>query len=371
MLQRIVIFITLSFVITSVVASSDINTLNQNIATVKKDIQQSTQKKSQLQSALTQTESSETEINNSLKKVQKKLTKQQAALLKLQAQSAPLQTAKEKNRELLKKQIQRAYILSQQSPMESVLSHDGIQSSQRNLTYFRFLTKAQANAIDNLEKSIQAYQNNQTAIQKQNAKLIALKAQQLQDQENLKKTQAQRMQLIQTIDQQIQSKSARLKQLLANKAQLQRTLASLNATHYAGNQIFSNKPFASQKGKLPWPVIGKIIRHFGAPIEESELTWDGDVISAPQGTPVRAVAGGRVIFAKWLEGYGLLLIINHGNGYMSLYGRNQAINVNVGAVVKAGQTIATVGESGGFPDSALYFSIRHNGKALNPGNWCK
>ena len=351
MLQRTGILTLLCAIATSTMAANpDINALNQNIASVQKDLQQSTQKKSELQSALAQTETSENHLNHTLEKVQKKLSLQQQQLKQLQQQSAPLQQARDRNRELLKQQIQSAYILSQQPPLKMMLSGDGIHQ---------------------LEQSINDYQQNQHAIQKQNQQLSELKAEQLENQETLKKAQAQRLTLIQTLDQQIRSKHDRLQQLLSNKAQLQQTLASLNSSNaFEPAQVFSNKPFASLRGRLPWPVLGHVIRTFGTPIEESELKWDGVLINAPQGKTVRAVASGRVIFAKWLAGYGLLIIINHGHGYMTLYGRNQTINKQVGADVKAGDAIATVGKSGGFPDPALYFSIRHNAEALNPSHWC-
>lgn len=372
MLQRTAILSLFCTITTCAIAdNTDINALNQNIASVQKDLQKSTQKKSELQSALAQTETSENHLNHTLETVQKKLSAQQQQLEQLQQQSIPLQQTRNRNRELLKQQIQSAYVLSQQPPLKMMLSGDGIEKTHRTLTYFHYLTEAQLKSIQQLEQSINAYQQNQHAIQKQNQQLIALKAQQLQDQENLKKTQAQRVTLIQTIDQQIKSKNERLQQLLTNKAQLEQTIKSLNSTDYEPTQVFSNKPFATLRGKLPWPVVGQVIRTFGTAIEQSELKWDGVLINAPQGKTVRAVASGRVIFAKWLAGYGLLVIINHGHGYMTLYGRNQTINKQVGEDVKAGDAIATVGKSGGFPDPALYFSIRHNAQALNPSHWCK
>lgn len=372
MRQRIVI-LSLSVFTGMAIADDrpDMNALNQNIASVQKDLQQSKQQRSALQNALAQTETSENHLNRSLQKVQQQLTSQQTQLKQLQAQSIPLQQARDRNREALKQQIKSAYVLSQQPQLKLLLSGNGVENTHRTLTYFHYLTEAQAATIKQLEQSINDYQQNQRAIQKQTTQLNALKTQQIENQENLQKAQAQRLSLIQSIDQQIKTKHARLGQLLTNKAQLQQTLESLNSAPFEPAQVFSNKPFASLRGRLPWPAMGRVIRQFGTPIEESELKWDGVLISAPQGNPVRAAASGRVIFAKWMAGYGLLLIINHGNGYMTLYGRNQTITKHVGDDVKAGDVIATVGNSGGFPDPALYFSIRHNAQALNPSHWCR
>ena len=136
-------------------------------------------------------------------------------------------------------------------------------------------------------------------------------------------------------------------------------------------QYVFKHPFYKKRGHLIWPTTGRIKHHFGTQIGQSELKWNGVLIEASQGQTVHAVAPGKVIFAKWLQGYGLLLIIDHGNGYMTLYGRNQSLLKKVGDWVKTNTTIATAGQTGGFSQSALYFSLRHNAKPLNPEKWCK
>jgi septal ring factor EnvC (AmiA/AmiB activator) len=129
------------------------------------------------------------------------------------------------------------------------------------------------------------------------------------------------------------------------------------------------KPFAKMKGQLPWPIKGAIIRQFGSP--RFETRWDGVLISATEGTDIRAVTAGHVVFADWLRGYGLMIILDHGGGYMTLYAFNQSLYKKVGESVAAGTVIAAVGSSGGREDSGLYFGIRSKGKPVNPVIWCK
>jgi septal ring factor EnvC (AmiA/AmiB activator) len=126
------------------------------------------------------------------------------------------------------------------------------------------------------------------------------------------------------------------------------------------------------RGKLPWPVNGRLIAKFGtARGGDSRSSWDGVMISAAAGSPVKAVHDGRVVFADWLRGAGLLVILDHGDGYLTLYGHNQSLLKNAGELVKAGEAISTVGNSGGQETPALYFAIRQQGRPTNPVQWCR
>jgi len=131
-------------------------------------------------------------------------------------------------------------------------------------------------------------------------------------------------------------------------------------------------PFASARGKLPWPVNGRLLARFGETRgDDARTKWDGVMISASSGSQVHAVHGGRVVFADWLRGAGLLVILDHGNGYLSLYGHNQSLLKKPGDVVKAGEAISTVGTSGGQDTPALYFAIRQQGRPTDPSQWCR
>jgi septal ring factor EnvC (AmiA/AmiB activator) len=132
----------------------------------------------------------------------------------------------------------------------------------------------------------------------------------------------------------------------------------------------ADTPFAERKGMLPWPTDGKVLYRFGSKHELGDLTRDGITLAAAAGTRVQAVHHGRVVFSDWLGNSGQLLIIDHGDGFMTLYAHNQELLKTEGDWVAAGETIATVGNTGGQRDSALYFEIRRNGKAENPVNWC-
>ena len=331
--------------------NSKLTTINQNIASLKTDLKKSHQKKSRLQQDLQHAKSRENKIQKQLHLTQNELKKRNKKLSTLKQLSAPLQNEINSDREALKQQIRAAYFYSQQPYLKLLLSPDDRIQSQQMMMYFRYATQAQWRAMQQLETSINQYQQNQAALQKQYAHLMQVKTSQLQHKKVLEKTQTERLTLIQQINQDIQTKHEKLLSLLRNKALLEKTLRHLSST--------SNR------------VALTILHHFGTQVERSELRWDGVVIRSVVGKPVNTVATGRVIFAKWLAGYGMMIIINHGNGFMTLYGRNETLLKKVGDVVKAGDAIATAGESGGFSHPGLYFSIRHNGKPLNPEHWCR
>lgn len=347
---------------------SELNNLNKNIASIQTDLHKAVIKKTHLQTALEQIETTESKINHQLKKTQHHLSLSQRKLKHLQQHAIPLTISEKENRELLKKQIVAAYLLSHEPYLKLLLTPNDITKTHLLMNYYHYITNAQIHTITKLQKTIQITQKNQKIIQHQYARLETLKHVQLQNQYFLQKTRAERQNLIQAIDQHIKSKHEKLLLLIKDKQRLETMLEKLNLESETN---FNHEPFALLKGKLPLPLHGTLLHSFGTQIDQSELRWDGILINAPIGSAVHAVAAGKVIFSKWMAGYGLLLIINHGNGYMTLYGRNQTVDKKVGDFVKAGDVIAEAGKSGGFLHSALYFSIRHNANALNPLVWCR
>ena len=134
-------------------------------------------------------------------------------------------------------------------------------------------------------------------------------------------------------------------------------------------EISSEEPLTQHKGRLTWPVAGTLLHAFGQPRANGQLKWNGVVLAAPRGREVRSVYHGRVEFADWLAGMGLLVIVNHGDGYMTLYGYNETVLKNSGDWVAPGDVIATVGDSGGQPQASLYFELRQGTRPVNPRRW--
>ena len=193
------------------------------------------------------------------------------------------------------------------------------------------------------------------------------------DQESeLKAESRKRETIIANLDRQLKKQGTHLSQLEENARNLSQLIESLaDILTEAPTPSVPHKKFAQMKGKLAWPVKGKVQKLFGRPKPPSNLRWQGVVIQAPMGNNVRAVSHGRIAFADWLRGMGNLIIIDHGNGYLSLYGHNQSLYKEAGEWVEAGDIIASIGNSGGQKKPGLYFEIRKKGKPQNPSRWCK
>src|SRR3989338_3802495 len=349
-----------------------LNTLNDTIKNLRQTLNQSTAKKTKIENTLSEIETRESQLRQKMDATKNQLLQHRSELAVLEAKSKPLQNARNTSYQQLLEQVHAAYVYNHQPLSKILLTPGNFQKTNQILMYYRYITKAQQQSVKALETSIQAFNNNQRAIQNEYATLLSLQKTQLQNQQALQSTLLDRQTLLSSLQETIKTSHEKLARLLKNRAELQSTLSSLNrASQQATENFVSHISFSKLRGKLPWPLRGQIHALFGAPINQSELTWDGVLIDAPAGTAIRAIADGKVVFSKWLAGYGFLTIINHGNGFMSLYGRNQTLNKKVGDDVTAGEKIASVGQSGGFEKSALYFEIRKNAEALNPLEWCK
>ncbi len=218
-----------------------------------------------------------------------------------------------------------------------------------------------------LKQTLKKLRQNKQDIQQQTKKLLALQGKKQQEYAKLNAIKRSRKQLLNTINKDINTKQKKLTKLIADQKALEKVIANLKAEEIS--PVFAT-PLGKLQKKLHWPTKGKIDNLYGTTIGHSQLKWDGIIIHAPEGRNVYAISSGKVVFAQWLQGYGLLMIIDHGHGYMSLYGRNNSLYKKVNEIVHSGDLIATVGNSGGYNQPSLYFAIRHNGNPVNPKLWC-
>lgn len=268
----------------------------------------------------------------------------------------------------LGQQIRAAYELGSVQQWKVLLNQVDASSVGRHLTYYHYLSQARLKLIDNIKQIIANLSSSILVSNQHEAVLQRLVAQKQQQQLLQQRIFALRQKLLVALGLQTKSKQQQMDLLITNQQALQRTLAKLKSQHI--QLQVQGRSFAQLRGKLSWPVKGAIASSFGAHIDSGEQRLNGVVIKAALGAPVHAIYDGKVIFANWLRGFGLLVIINHGNNYMSLYARNRAIFVKVGSVVSAGDVIAETGNSGGYNKSSLYFEVRQNGSPLNPSQWC-
>lgn len=295
------------------------------------------------------------------------ITLQQKALDRLSTRIKRSKKALSAEQTLLAKQLKHTYMLGESPFLKLLLTANTPSKLNRFFVYYRSLNHARLMTIKRRQKTIKSLHKIQALAQAKTQELHLLKQSEDTQLTQLKNVNTQRLSIIKHLKNRLFNEKTRLSQLRHNKEILDHkehtliTQAPEKASHN----------FAQYKGHYAWPAQGKIDNLFHHHIEHSDIRYQSVLIKAPIGSLVHAIAPGTVVFAQWLPGYGFVVIINHGHGYMSIYGRNQTLYTEKGAHIKKRQVIATVGKSGGFSKAALYFAIRKNARALNPSKWCR
>ncbi len=307
-----------------------------------------------------------------LNQLKRKLRRQNKRLRQLQQQRRGLNKDLATQRDLLGQQVRTAYTIGKQEYLKLLLNQENPNAIGRVLTYYNYFNQVRSERIDTSTKTLRSLAQIKKRIRQENKTLQNLKRQQLAEKKNLEGSYQARAIVIAKLSKDIKNKGNALQQMLENEKQLERVL---NVISKSMPEIFvepgKHKAFATLKGKLYWPVLGTVQALFGKTRKFANVKWNGVMIKARQGNNVRAISHGRVAYADWLRGYGLLIIIDHGDGYMSLYGHNEDIKKETGDWVEEGEIIGNVGNTGGQSKSGLYFEIRHNGKPTNPKIWCR
>jgi septal ring factor EnvC (AmiA/AmiB activator) len=273
----------------------------------------------------------------------------------------------------LASQIRSAYMAGDYDFAKMIFNQNQANKFERVLTYYQYLNKARQSQIKSFRGLIEALDTVQVELDQQEADLAVLLQQQSAQSKQLSTQQQSRFGALRRLEQQIRSDQVRVSQLQQQEDDLvaaieKAELDARRAREQAEQADIELNGLTQLKGKLLMPTTGTVERLFGKR-RQGQVRWKGIVINSKAGTTVKAVADGVVLYADWLKGFGLVVIVDHGEGYMSVYGRNQALLKNVGDTVNAGDSLSLVGTSGGQDRASLYFEIRHKGKALNPSVW--
>ena len=351
---------------------SQIHQLKQEIDQLQKDISARQSRQSSLQASLRKSEKAIGQVNQSLDAIERELDGLETDLSSINKRKRTLEASIEKNRTHIASLIQEEYKKGAQPRLKMLLSGRDPEQSERMLRYYDEVNKTLADQLRSYSRQIGALESTQKQA-KQASAAIVQKREQLQKQiASLESAQSERKSALSKLSAQQRSDKSRLSGLQADQAQLNSVLKKIQASIAAERLTAEEQQkqrFSTTKGDLNWPVAGDLIRKFGQKI--NGVAYDGILIRANSGSSVTAVQGGRVVFSDWLRGYGLLLIIDHGDGYMSLYGHNSSLLRDTGTWVRAGEKVATVGNSGGYDTTGLYFAIRHKGQSTDPVRWLK
>lgn len=341
------------------------------IAQVKKQIQSGHAKHNATQQALAAVEQKIGHIAHHLHDLDDQITLHKRAINKLQAKLARQKRQLHDQLATLDKQIRAVYRTGQQSKLRLLLSQDDPAKLGRLLVYYSYYADAQSHAIESARRHISKLQKTRSDLKNQKAILASDRDQQSKLLQGLRDSQASRKQTLAKIESQIQNKGRDLKQLKSSAAQLRELIEALNNQLKDIPSGAGQTAFATRKGKLAPPVHGLAIKSFGQSKAGGHLRWHGVWLKASPGTAVHAVGPGRVVYVGWMHRYGLIVVLDHGHDYYTVYGHNQSVYVREGSWVVAGQTIAAAGKSGGHKISGVYFEIRHGSTPLRPSTWLK
>jgi murein hydrolase activator len=258
-----------------------------------------------------------------------------------------------------------AHRLSGEDFVKLLLNQQSPDTFDRMIRYHRYFSEARLETLQAYRETLAELAANRTALQAKAAEAEGRQAALETEQAALVRQRDERRALLARLAQETEDKTAERDRLTADRDRLEALLTELARRA----QVLDGRDFAARKGSLPWPVRGRVLQGFGQPRAEGRLAWHGLLVEADEGTPVTAVFRGRVVFADWLRGFGLLTIVDHGSGYMTLYGHADVLTKQVGDWVEGGEVIAQAGRSGGRTGSGLYFEVRQDGRAADPIVW--
>ncbi len=272
------------------------------------------------------------------------------------------------DRRALASQMRAAYASGRQERIKLLLSQQDPAIVSRIMVYYDYFNRNRLQRIAQVKQRIAHIGQLAAEISQRHRGMRELQDRQAAERTRLEQEQMERERLLAALESQIRERGDELAEMQRDAARLEQLLNELQIN--SDEVELDQKPFSARKGELSWPAKGRLAASFGSPRRGSRLRWDGVVLNAKEDTQVRAVHHGRVAFADWLRGFGLLLIIDHGGGYMTLYGHNKSLFKETGDWVEVDESVAVVGRSGGRPRPSVYFAIRQQGKPLDPRAWC-
>ena len=346
--------------------------VRKKIGILRQEIEKTQNLHDSVRAELREVERNISKLHRALKQLNQRMARQNRALKKLYNDRQVLNEELKTHHRILGDQIQAAYMIGQQEYLKLILNQEDPAAIGRTMTYYDYFNRARISEIDTTRVTLVKLDKIEKEINAEKRVLKDLTNQQLARQDELQQVSRTHAVVMAKLKNELDSKGQELNQLVENERRLQDLVTRLDeAIPDILTAPGKRTPFAKLRGRLSWPTTGKVQALYGRPRSIGKLKWNGVVINTNEGKDVRAVSHGRVAYADWLRGYGLLLILDHGDGYMSLYGQNQSLFKETGEWVEAGEVIASVGRSGGQQQAGLYFEIRHNGKPNNPASWCK
>ena len=347
---------------------AELEALRAEIQAVQQQLARDLGQRDQLTGELRLAERELAAAASDLREVNIQIDFKQERLSELEAEQRARRARLGSEREALASQVRAAYLAGREEKMKLLLNQQA--TFGRVLVYYDYLNRERSQRIETVLEQLTRLIELENEIAAEVADLARVREQRQQLLERLAASRDQRASVLASLEQSIRSRNAELEELQRDEKALADLVASLlDVFADIPDRLSAQVAFNSLRGKLGWPADGRLVARFGQPRADGRMRWNGLMIAAEPGTPVRAVSHGRVAYADWLPHYGLLLILEHGDGYLSLYGHNQTLYKEVGDWVTPGEIVAAMGDSGGQQRAALYFEIRHNKDVQDPARW--
>lgn len=345
--------------------------LKQDISRINREITSASSRRNTLQGQVREAELGQARVERSIADNRHAISKRKKELGLLEAEQAGLHKALSEQQAHIALELRTAWQMGQQGQIKVLLNQESPDTVARTMGYYRYFFRARNKLLNDYRSTLQQLEVTELRIAEALTELDQRQDSLQGQQQKLIEAQKNRQLAVAKLNDSIAGKGTQLKKLEQDQKELQELLRAIEEA-VVNLQVPDNyQPFKSAKGKMPWPISGRASDRFGRPRNDGKMRWQGVRIPGKAGTEVKAIHHGRVVYADWLRGMGLLLIIDHGDGYMSLYAHNQTLLQDVGEWVTADTPISTVGNTGGLDKPALYFEIRHKGKPTNPANWCR
>jgi len=359
----------------------ELDNLRKRITNLQQELEKTSESKSEAADTLRESERAISDSNRKLADLAQQQRTAGHTLVQLQQQARQLERDMRGQQALLGKMLYQQYLGGKQEYLRLLLNNHDPNQVAREMQYYEYIAHSRAAWLKTLRNNLAQLNMVTTQTRQKSAEIAALQEEQRSQKQTLEKDKRTHQQVLVKIAHQLKQQRREIGRLQRDENRLAQLVEKLSRmlAQPKGKGMFSNNnlpddrfdgsPFEQLRGRLTLPVKGEVSNKFGNARPDSTVLWKGLFLRAAANQPVKAVAAGRVVFADWLRGFGNLLIIDHGKGYMSLYGNNETLYKQVGDVLRGGDTIAAVGNSGGNEDSGLYFELRHEGKPLDPMKW--
>ena len=350
------------------VKEQELEEVRARISALKRSMDDSTAARDRLTRELQDAEVAIAERRIHLKELERQREYSAKRKAEIDAEIGRREAEANKEAKALAAQVRAAYMSGSQERLKLLLNQRDPATLGRLLTYYGYLNDYRAGNIEAVRDHLRELSSLRAEAATEEARISEIAQARYAELTELNVAQEKREKLLADLGRRITDEGREVERLAAQEKDLARLIAELT-TILADYPISSEDPFSEHRGRLTWPVAGTLIHDFGQPRVSNQLKWNGVVLAAPRGREVRSVYHGRVVFADWLAGLGLLVVIDHGEGYLTLYGYNETVVKNAGDWVAPGDVIATVGDSGGQAQASLYFELRRNAEPVNPRQW--